>query len=121
MRNSGVAGIVILAIICYAIMAIGAIIAIIAAIIALFFLIKWIIKLVKNKKSETNNKRLFYDNLCNKYQIPQISHNAKINTLLSELIDTIINKHKCSSQQINEFSLFTLIPQHFDLTLFISS
>ena len=77
MRNSGVAGIVILAIICYAIMAIGAIIAIIAAIIALFFLIKWIIKLVKNKKSETNNKRLFYDNLCNKYQIPQISHKAK--------------------------------------------
>ena len=107
MRNSGVAGIVILAIICYAIMAIGAIIAIIAAIIALFFLIKWIIKLVKNKKSETKSKRLFYDNLCNKYQIPQISHKTNINTLLSELIDTIINKHKCSSQQINEFSLFS--------------
>ena len=103
MKNSGVVGIIILAIICYAIIAIGAIVAIIGGVIALFFLIKWLVTSIRNNLSRTKNKKLFYDMLCTKYKIPQLPQEVNINKRLLALVDELLKKHQCSSMMLEEF------------------
>lgn len=105
MRNSGIIGLIILAIICYAIIAIGIAAAIIVACIVLFYLIRWLINTIRDNKVKSNQKTLFINKLCSSYNITEKNVSNKNKQLLA-IIDEILTKYSYAQEIEHEFNNF---------------
>lgn len=108
MKNSGILGLVVIAIICYAIMVVGIAAAIIGAVIGMAYLIRWIYKTISENKKRALNQQKFGDDLVALYAINESvdSPISKPNERLQWIIKQILDKYQISPRLNDSLTKF---------------